>query len=98
MCLFAKSRAEAAAFTPVHYTFAAVMPSSQHPSIRAGAESIQLIYTGRVLRALSDVARQFRCNSFFGGIFLTFFFFFFLFFPEKKSKRCERKPPIISNL
>jgi hypothetical protein len=43
-CLFAKSGAEAAAFTAVHYTVAAVIPSSQHLSTRAGAESIQMIY------------------------------------------------------
>jgi len=35
-CLVAKSRAEAAAFTAVHYTIAAVIPSSQHLSTRAG--------------------------------------------------------------
>jgi len=64
-CLFAKSRAETAAFTAVHYTVAAVIPSSQHPSTRAGAESIQLIYSGRALRALNDLARQFRCNPIF---------------------------------
>jgi len=29
---------------------------------------------------------------------LTAFFFDIFFLPEKKSKRCERKPPIISNL
>jgi len=34
-----------------------VIPSSQHPSTRAGAESIQLIYSGRASRALSDLAR-----------------------------------------
>jgi len=42
-----------------------VIPSSQHPSTRAGAESIQLIYSGRALRALSDLARQFRCHPIF---------------------------------
>jgi len=41
-CLSAKSRAETAAvktaaFTAAHYTVAAVIPSSQHPTIRAGA-------------------------------------------------------------
>jgi len=40
---------------------------SQHPSIRAGAESIQLIYSGRALQALCDLARQFRCHPIFGG-------------------------------
>ena len=58
---FAKSRAETAAFTAAHYTDAAVIPSSQHQSTNAGAESIQLIYSGRALRALTDLARQFRC-------------------------------------
>jgi len=38
---------------------------SQHPSTRAGAESIQLIYSGRALQALSDLARQFRCHPIF---------------------------------
>ena len=39
--------------------------ASQHPSTRAGAESIQLIYSGRALQALSDLARQFRCPPIF---------------------------------
>jgi len=47
--------AEAAAFTAAHYIVAAMIPSSQHPSSRAGAESIQLIYSGRALQALSDL-------------------------------------------
>ena len=38
---------------------------SQHPSTRAGAESIQLIYSGRALQALSDLARRFRCHPIF---------------------------------
>jgi len=38
---------------------------SQHPSTRAGAESIQLIWSGRALQALSDLARQFRCHPIF---------------------------------
>ena len=38
---------------------------SQHLSTRAGAESIQLIYSGRALQALSDLARQFRCHPIF---------------------------------
>jgi len=38
---------------------------SQHPSTRAGAESIQLIYSGRALQALSDLARQFQCHPIF---------------------------------
>ena len=38
---------------------------SQHPSTRAGAESIELIYSGRALQALSDLARQFRCHPIF---------------------------------
>ena len=40
---------------------------SQHlsESTRAGAESIQLIYSGRALQALSDLARQFRCHPIF---------------------------------
>ena len=38
---------------------------SQHPSTRAGAESIQLIYSGRAFQALSDLARQFRCHPIF---------------------------------
>jgi len=44
---------------------------SQHPSTRAGpgAESIQLVYSGRALQALSDLARQFRCHPIFGGNF-----------------------------
>jgi len=52
-------------FTAAHYTVAAVIPSSQHPSTCAGAESIQLIYSGRALRALSDLARQFQCQPIF---------------------------------
>jgi len=48
---------------PLHsYSLDAV---SQHPSTRAGAESIQLIYSGRALQALSDLARQFRCHPIF---------------------------------
>ena len=42
---------------------------SQHPSTRAGAESIQLIYSGRALQALSDLARHFGVTPFFGGSF-----------------------------
>jgi len=42
-----------------------VIPSSQHPSTRAGAESIQLIYSGRALRALNDLTRQFWCHPIF---------------------------------
>ena len=38
---------------------------SQHPSTRAGVELIQLIYSGRALQALSDLARQFRCHPIF---------------------------------
>jgi len=38
-----------------------------HPSTHTGVESIQLIYSGRALRALSDVARQCRCQHIFGG-------------------------------
>ena len=38
---------------------------SQHPSIRTGAESIQLIYSGRALQALSDLAWQFLCHPIF---------------------------------
>ena len=47
MCLFARSRAETSAFTAAHYTIAAVMPYSQHPFTRAGAESFKLIYSRR---------------------------------------------------
>ena len=48
-----------------------MIPSSQHPSTRAGAESIQLIYSGHSLQALSDLARQFQCHPIFlAGIFL----------------------------
>ena len=58
------------------------MLSSQHPSTRAGAESIQLIYSGRTLRALSDLARQFQCHPIFwrriSVINKTFFVHFFL--------------------
>jgi len=43
---------------------------SQHPSTRAGAESIQLIYSGRALQALSDLARQFQCHPIFWREFL----------------------------
>jgi len=64
-CLFAKSSAEAAAFTVVHYTVVAVILSSQHQSTRAGAESIQLIYSGHALQALSDLAWQFQCHPIF---------------------------------
>jgi len=56
-------------FTTAYYTIAAVMLSSQHPSTHTGVESIQLIYSGRVLRALSDVARQCQCQHIFGGNF-----------------------------
>ena len=38
---------------------------SQYLSTRAGAESIQLIYSGCALQALSDLARQFRCHPIF---------------------------------
>jgi len=38
---------------------------SQHQSTRAGAESIQPIYSGRALQALSDIARQFWCHPIF---------------------------------
>ena len=38
---------------------------NQHLSTRAGAESIQLIYSGRALQALSDLARQFQCHPIF---------------------------------
>jgi len=58
MCLFAKSRAEAATFTAAYYTVAAVIPSSQHSSTRAGAESIQLICSGRALQALNPHAHK----------------------------------------
>ena len=68
-CLFAKSRAEAAAFTAVHYTVSRDAVS-QHPSTRAGAEPIHLIYSGRALQALSDLARQFRCHPIFSREFL----------------------------
>ena len=44
---------------------------SQHPSTRVGAESIQLIYSGRALQALSDLARQFRCHPIFWREFNT---------------------------
>ena len=44
---------------------------SQHPSTRAGAESIQLIYSGRALQALSDLAWQFQCNPIFWREFFT---------------------------
>jgi len=40
---------------------------SQHPSTRAGAESIQLIYSGRALQALSDSLGNFGVTPFFGG-------------------------------
>jgi len=43
---------------------------SQHPSTRAGAESIQLIYSGRALQALSDLAWQFQCHPIFWREFL----------------------------
>ena len=43
---------------------------SQHPSTRAGAESIQLIYSGRALQALSDLTRQFRCHTIFWRKFI----------------------------
>jgi len=47
---------------------AAVIPSSQHPSTRAGAESIQLIYSGRALQALGATSLgNFGVNPFFGG-------------------------------
>jgi len=65
-CLFAKSRAEVAAFTAVHYTVATVILSSLYLSTRAGAESIQLIYSGRALQALSDIAEQFQCHPILG--------------------------------
>ena len=38
---------------------------SQHPSTRTGVESIQLIYSGRELQALSDLVRQFQCHPIF---------------------------------
>ena len=60
-----KSRAETTACTAAHYTVAVVILSNQHPSTRAGTESIQLIYSRRALRALSDLARQFRCHPIF---------------------------------
>jgi len=43
MCRFAKSRAETAAFSMVYHTIAAVMPSSQHLSIRTGVGSIHVV-------------------------------------------------------
>jgi len=52
--------------TPLAYTVAAKMPSSQHLFTRAGAELIQLIYSGRTLRALSVAFGDFGVNSFFG--------------------------------
>jgi len=67
-CLFAKSRAETDAFTAAHYTVAAVIPSIQHPSTHAGAESIQLIYSGRALRALRTISLgNFGVTQFLGG-------------------------------
>ena len=57
--------------SPLHsYSCDAV---SQHPSTRAGAESIQLIYSGRALQALSDLARQFWCQPIFWRILVLAF-------------------------
>jgi len=53
----------------VHYTVAAVILSSQHPSTRAGAESIQLIYSGRALQALTTSLGNFGVTPLFGGNF-----------------------------
>ena len=62
-----KGSAETATFAAAHYTVAAVMPSRQHLSTRAGADSIQLIYSRHALRVLSDALGNFGVNPFLGG-------------------------------
>ena len=60
---------------------------SQHPSTRAGAESIQLIYSGRALQALSDLAGQFRCNPIF---WREFFRVNVLVFPLRQQHKVHK--------
>jgi len=67
-CLCCEESCKTAVFTATHHKVAVVMPSSQHPSTRASAKSIQPIYSGCALRALSDVARQFWFQPIFCGI------------------------------
>jgi len=66
---------------------------SQHPSTRTGAESIQLIYSGRALQALSDLARQFRCHPIFWREFSIYQLIPSLTWPHnpQKSRSCIQK-------
>jgi len=52
-------------FAIAYCTIVAVMLSRQHQSTRAGADPIQLIYSGHAIRAMSDVTRQFCCQTIF---------------------------------